>query len=136
MSQRDLPDSVPEAPSQAAGDGATVDRWQPISGDPDLGHPPSAGAPGERPPGEDLDLAIGWDRFEKLILAVSSRVLAIRGIKFRRYGVQGQAQHGIDLAGRDVDGRFVVVQCKDYQVVPCAVSPCASSERQVRWGSS
>ncbi|MFB6576091.1 restriction endonuclease [Streptomyces sp. NPDC056402] len=67
------------------------------------------------PPGEDLDLAIGWDRFEKLILAVASRVLAFRGIKFRRYGVQGQSQHGIDLAGRDADGHFVVIQCKDYR---------------------
>ncbi|MET9433922.1 restriction endonuclease [Streptomyces sp. NPDC006551] len=60
-------------------------------------------------------MAIGWDRFEKLMLAVAGRVLAIRGVRFRRYGVQGQAQHGIDLAGRDPEGQFVVVQCKDYQ---------------------
>ncbi|MFG2775497.1 hypothetical protein [Streptomyces sp. NPDC048350] len=115
MAQYDLPPSAPEATPQAVGDDAAVDRWLPVSGDPDLGHPPSAGASGMRPPGENLDLAIGWDRFEKLMLAVSSRVLAIREIKFRRYGVQGQVQHGIDLAGRDVDGRFVVVQCKDYR---------------------
>ena len=47
----------------------------------------------------DLDLRLGWDRFEKLILAVVRRALGLRGIKFRRYGVQGQAQHGIDLVG-------------------------------------
>ncbi|MET9956777.1 hypothetical protein ABZ135_35245 [Streptomyces sp. NPDC006339] len=115
MAQRNLPPSALEATPQAASDDVAADRWLPVSGDPDLGHPPSTGAPGKRRPGEDLDLAIGWDRFEKLMLAVSSRVLAIRGIKFRRYGVQGQVQHGIDLAGRDVGGRFIVVQCKDYQ---------------------
>jgi hypothetical protein len=49
------------------------------------------------------------------MLAVSRRALGLRGIKFRRYGVQGQAQHGIDLAGREPDGRYTVVQCKDYQ---------------------
>ncbi len=53
----------------------------------------------------DLDLQLGWDRFEKLILAVARRALGLRGIKFRRYGVQGQAQHGIDLAGREPDGQ-------------------------------
>ncbi|WP_326920442.1 hypothetical protein [Actinophytocola sp.] len=68
-----------------------------------------------RPAGEDLDLSIGWDRFEKLMLAVSRRVLGLRGIKVRRYGVRGQAQHGIDLAGREPDGRYTVIQCKDYQ---------------------
>jgi Restriction endonuclease len=63
----------------------------------------------------DLDLRLGWDRFEKLILAVVRRALGLRGIKFRRYGVQGQAQHGIDLAGREPDGQYTVIQCKDYQ---------------------
>ncbi|WP_392872696.1 hypothetical protein [Streptomyces sp. LN499] len=67
------------------------------------------------PHGEDLDLRIGWDRFERLVLDVSSHMLGLRGIKFRRYGVQGQAQHGIDLAGREPDGSYTVVQCKDYQ---------------------
>ncbi len=94
---------------------SAMDRWQPVAADPELRLPPSGGRPGMVPPGEDLDLAIGWERFEKLILAVASRALAIRGIKFRRYGVQGQSQHGIDLAGRDADGHFVVIQCKDYR---------------------
>ncbi|MFI6062429.1 hypothetical protein [Streptomyces sp. NPDC051286] len=115
MAQYDLPRPAPKTTPESAVDGTAADRWLPVSVDPDLSHPPSAGASGNRPPGDDLDLAIGWDRFEKLMLAVSGRVLAIRGIKFRRYGVQGQVQHGIDLAGRDADGRFVVVQCKDYQ---------------------
>lgn len=50
-----------------------------------------------------------------MMLDVASRVLAIRGVKFRRYGVQGQVQHGIDLAGGDPEGQYVVVQCKDYR---------------------
>ncbi|MFE5944862.1 hypothetical protein [Streptomyces sp. NPDC056480] len=115
MAQYDVPPLTSDVTPDSAVEGPAADRWLPVAVDSDLGNPPSGGTPGRRPPGEDLDLAIGWDRFEKLMLAVSSRVLAIRGIKFRRYGVQGQVQHGIDLAGRDVDGRFVVVQCKDYQ---------------------
>ncbi|MFH9728152.1 hypothetical protein ACH4M4_35075 [Streptomyces sp. NPDC017254] len=115
MAQHDFPPLISDGTSQPPADDTAADRWLPVAADPDLGYPPSAGTPGNRPPGEDLDLAIGWDRFEKLMLAVSSHVLAFRGIKFRRYGVQGQVQHGIDLAGRDVEGRFVVVQCKDHQ---------------------
>ncbi|MFC9394595.1 hypothetical protein ACFTWS_15765 [Streptomyces sp. NPDC057027] len=115
MAQHDLPSFASGATSRPAAHDTVADRWLSVAADPDLGHPPSAGVPGNRPLGEDLDLAMGWDRFEKLMLAVSSHVLAIRGIRFRRYGVQGQVQHGIDLAGRDVEGRFVVVQCKDYR---------------------
>ncbi len=66
------------------------------------------------PAGEDLDLSMGWDRFERLVLALFKRTLGARDVKFRRYGTQGQAQHGIDLAGRDPDGSYVVVQCKEY----------------------
>ncbi|WP_406447580.1 hypothetical protein OHB14_50170 [Streptomyces sp. NBC_01613] len=61
-----------------------------------------------------MDLHLGWDRFEKLMLALSRRVLGLRDIRFRRYGVQGQTQHGIDLAGREPTGDYTVVQCKDY----------------------
>ena len=49
------------------------------------------------------------------MLDVVQRVLGLRGVRFRRYGTLGQKQHGIDLAGRDPDGAFVVVQCKDYR---------------------
>ena len=83
--------------------------------DPNLQTPPEPGTPGNAPPGADLALNIGWDRFEKLVLAVAQRVLGLRGLKFRRYGVEGQAQHGIDLAGREPDGSYTVIQCKDVQ---------------------
>lgn len=72
------------------------------------------------PAGEDLDLRMGWDRFEKLVLAVCKRVLGARDVKFRRYGKPGQAQRGIDLAGRDPDGSYVVVQCKEYGTLTAA----------------
>ncbi|MFI8372036.1 hypothetical protein [Streptomyces sp. NPDC085466] len=105
----DQPECTPTAPASG------MARWQSLLDDQELRLPPPGGIPGTRPPGADLDLSIGWDQFEKLVLAVADRVLAIRGIKFRRYGVQGQGQHGIDLAGRDPDGTYVVVQCKDYK---------------------
>ncbi|MFI6396588.1 hypothetical protein ACIBED_00565 [Rhodococcus coprophilus] len=68
-----------------------------------------------RPKGSDLDLGIGWENFEKLMLAVSRNLLALEGIELRRYGTAGQEQHGIDIAGREPDGRYSVVQCKDYR---------------------
>ncbi|WP_327009774.1 hypothetical protein OHA72_22600 [Dactylosporangium sp. NBC_01737] len=49
------------------------------------------------------------------MLDLVQRVLGLRGVRFRRYGRLGQKQHGIDLAGRDPDGAYVVVQCKDYK---------------------
>jgi len=97
----------PEATSDAA--------WEDYLRDPILKSPPEPGAPGRVPPGEDLNLHIGWDRFEKLMLAVCRNVLGLHQVRFRRYGVQGQAQHGIDLAGRAPDGQHTVVQCKDYK---------------------
>ncbi|TCN32162.1 restriction endonuclease [Kribbella orskensis] len=72
------------------------------------------------PVGNDLDLSMGWDRFEQLVLALFKRVQGARDVKFRRYGTQGQAQHGIDLAGRDADGSYVVVQCKEYSRLTAA----------------
>jgi hypothetical protein len=42
-------------------------------------------------------------------------VLGLNQVRFRRYGVAGQAQHGIDLAGRGPDGTYTVVQCKEYE---------------------
>jgi hypothetical protein len=91
------------------------DSWQECRQDPNLTTPPSDGVPGNVPHGEDLSLNIGWDRFEKLVLVTAQRVLGLRGIKFRRYGVEGQAQYGIDLAGREPDGRYTVIQCKDFR---------------------
>lgn len=94
---------------------AVEERWEVCAADPALSTPPSSGHPGHTPLGEDLDLHIGWDRFEKLLVAVCRGVRGLREAKFRRYGVEGQAQHGIDLAGREPDGSYTVVQCKDYQ---------------------
>ncbi|WP_406502319.1 hypothetical protein [Streptomyces sp. NBC_01602] len=96
--------------------GSAAETWTPCAGDTNLRTPPSPGSPARAPHGEDLDLHIGWDRFEKLLLALSRNILGLRDIRFRRYGVQGQEQHGIDLAGREPDGGYTVVQCKDYAV--------------------
>ncbi|MER7007495.1 restriction endonuclease [Dactylosporangium sp. NPDC000555] len=89
--------------------------WAPCATNANLRTPPTPGGPGNCPPGGDLDLHVGWDRFEKLMLDLVQRVLGLRGVRFRRYGTLGQKQHGIDLAGRDPDGAYVVVQCKDYR---------------------
>ncbi|NHE67789.1 hypothetical protein G9U53_26135 [Rhodococcus sp. D-46] len=64
--------------------------------------------------GGDLDLNIGWDRFEKLTFRVSKDLIRIEDVQVYRYGTQGQTQHGIDLAIEEPDGRYSVVQCKDY----------------------
>ena len=96
-------------------DSDSQDPWASCQADPNLRTPPDPGKPGNVSAGEDLVLAIGWDRFEKLVLAIAEHVLGLRGVKFRRYGVEGQTQHGIDLAGREPDGRYTVIQCKDVQ---------------------
>lgn len=80
-----------------------------------INSPPGPGKPGMRPKGDDLDLNIGWERFEKLVLAVSRNLLGIEGIELRRFGTAGQEQYGIDIAGREPDGRYSVIQCKDYR---------------------
>ncbi|MFI7103666.1 restriction endonuclease [Streptomyces sp. NPDC050161] len=92
-----------------------ADPWVAYLLDENLRTPPDPGPPGNTPPAEDLNLHIGWERFEKLVLAVLQRSLGLRGIRFRRYGLHGQRQYGIDLAGREPDGRYTVVQCKDYR---------------------
>ncbi len=108
------------ASDHATATGALEKRWESCTTDPELGAPPSQGSPGNAPTGEDLDLHIGWDRFEKLLVAVCRVVRGLRETKFRRYGVAGQTQHGIDLAGREPDGRYTVVQCKDYRTFTAA----------------
>jgi hypothetical protein len=99
-----------------------------------LNAPVSPAGPPLTPQGEDLDLRMGWDRFEKLVLELAEGSLGLRGTKFRRYGVQGQAQHGIDLAGHDADRNYTVIQCKEYQTfatadLRAAVDDFASGER-------
>jgi Restriction endonuclease len=93
----------------------TNEPWASCVTDANLSTPPTPGEPGNCPPSSDLDLHVGWDRFERLILDLVQRFLGLRGVRFRRYGTPGQKQHGIDLAGRDPEGVFVVVQCKDYR---------------------
>lgn len=88
--------------------------WSSISSDPVLSRPPTPGSPANVPAGDDLRLDIGWDRFEQLLVFVAHHVLGLNTVRFRRYGVGGQAQHGIDLAGRGPDGGYTVVQCKEY----------------------
>jgi len=88
--------------------------WRSISSDPGLSRPPTPGSPGSVPAGENLRLDIGWDRFEQLLVFVAQGVLGLNKVRFRRYGVGGQSQNGIDLAGRRPDGRYTVVQCKEY----------------------
>ena len=91
--------------------------WRSISSDPVLSRPPTPGSSGNVPPGDDLRLDIGWDRFEQLLVFVAQGVLGLNQVRFRRYGVSGQAQHGIDLAGRSPDGAHIVVQCKEYDTL-------------------
>lgn len=89
--------------------------WSDVFGDELLSGPPSPGSPGHIPAGANLSLNIGWARFEHLLVFVAQAVLGLGTVKFRRYGTAGQAQQGIDLAGRRADGTYVVVQCKDYK---------------------
>lgn len=89
--------------------------WQSIVDDPVLSRPPASGSPGNVPTGEDLRLDIGWERFEQLLVHIAGGFLGLNQLRFRRYGTSGQAQQGIDLAGRHPDGRHSVVQCKEYE---------------------
>ncbi|MEU6312866.1 hypothetical protein [Streptomyces sp. NPDC047014] len=106
MPESDAPRTVPTQEAEP---------WEPTASDPVLSTSPEPGTPGNVPPGDDLDLHIGWDRFERLVLSLARGVLGLRGVKFRRYGVQGQPQYGIDLAGREPDGGYTVIQCKEYR---------------------
>ncbi|MGH3696422.1 MAG: hypothetical protein ACRDRX_20925 [Pseudonocardiaceae bacterium] len=117
MAQDDEQTDHPDQPDlvRAKPEDADEPVWVGVAEDAGLASTVEPGTPAMRPAGEDLDLSIGWDRFEKLVLAVSRSALGLRGVKVRRYGVQGQAQHGIDLAGREPDGRYTVIQCKDYE---------------------
>lgn len=102
----------------ASNDGAEVDpspAWLPISADPVLVGAPVSLGPGNVPAGGDLRLDIGWDAFEQLLASIARYALGLNQIRFRRYGVPGQSQHGIDLAGKRPDGSYTVVQCKEVK---------------------
>lgn len=104
---------MPEQPEES--EHPELPAWSPARTDPVLGAEPAAGSPGMQPSGADLDLRLGWERFEQLVHAVARDIDGLREISFRRYGTPGQAQHGIDIVGRRPDGRFVCLQCKQYQ---------------------
>jgi hypothetical protein len=111
--------------------------WRSIFADPVLSRPPTPGSSGDVPVGDDLRLDIGWDRFEQLLVFVAQGVLGLDQVRFRRYGVSGQAQHGIDLAGRCSDGGYTVVQCKEYDTftpadLRAAVAKFATSRPRLR----
>jgi hypothetical protein len=108
---------VDDDPSDAVGSHSVPgdDVWRSISTDAILSRPPTPGPPGDVPPGGDLRLDIGWDRFEQLLVFVAQGILGLNQVRFRRYGVSGQSQYGIDLAGRRPDGTHTVLQCKEYQ---------------------
>ena len=89
--------------------------WDLVSADAFLSRPPVPGSPGNVSAGQDLRLDIGWDRFEQLMTSVAQDIFGLNQVQFRRYGTSGQAQHGIDLAGRGADGAYTVVQCKEYE---------------------
>lgn len=89
--------------------------WELVSADLVLGATPVPIGSGNTARGGDLRLDIGWDRFEQLILKIVQGARGIHGVRYRRYGLAGQAQHGIDLAGMDANGDSEVIQCKDYR---------------------
>jgi hypothetical protein len=111
------PEESASGSRERPGDGA----WRSISTDLVLFGRPAQGTPGNIPPGDDLRLDIGWDRFEQLLVFVAQSALGLNGLQFRRYGVGGQKQHGIDLAGRGPDRTYTVVQCKEYEIFTPAV---------------
>src|SRR4051812_17265674 len=85
-----LSDNAAEPDSTSPVADANDDMWRSVTDDPTLSRPPADGAAGNVPPGEDLRLDIGWDRFEKLMLAVVRARLGVHQVRFRRYGVAGQ----------------------------------------------
>jgi hypothetical protein len=90
-------------------------QWQLIAVDPTLSGPPISLGPANVSAGGNLRLDIGWDAFEQLVSAIATQVLGLNRLRFKRYGVSGQAQHGIDLAGSNADGDFTLIQCKEVR---------------------
>ena len=108
-------ESAETAETGQRSDSADELAWDFVSADALLSRPPVPGSPGNVSAGQDLRLDMGWDRFEQLMTSVAQDILGLNQVQFRRYGTSGQAQHGIDLAGRGADGTYTVVQCKEYE---------------------
>ncbi len=98
-----------------AGSGDVAERWSPIATDATLTAPVRSLGPGNVPRSGDLLLDIGWVAFEQLLVEIARHVLGLNQFSYRRYGTPGQAQDGIDIAGRQPDGSHAVVQCKHVE---------------------
>ncbi len=68
--------ALPAVGAQEVSDGLDA-AWQPISVDAVLSRPPSAGSAGNPPAGGELDLNIGWERFEQLLVYVANEFLGL-----------------------------------------------------------
>lgn len=55
---------------------------------------------------------LSWEDFEKLCLAIVQIDFSINDCEI--YGIKGQAQEGIDIFARQVNGRYSSYQCKRY----------------------
>lgn len=98
-----------------SGSTRSTSQWRPIAADATLAGPVRSIGPGNAPAGGDLPLDLGWGAFEQLIVEIARHVLGLNQFVYRRYGVAGQTQHGVDVAGRQTDGAHAVVQCKHVQ---------------------
>ena len=94
----------------------TDDEWRELDEDDPMRSSPSQ-------PTEPLALnsmttlpfsSMPWEDFESLLATILRDVEALRGF-VRLYGRPGQAQHGLDVLGREVDGLHVAIQCKRQQ---------------------
>lgn len=56
---------------------------------------------------------LSWEDFEKLCLAIVQTDFSINDCEI--YGIKGQAQEGIDIFARQMNGRYSSYQCKRYQ---------------------
>jgi len=56
---------------------------------------------------------LSWENIERLCYRLAHRVDDVEDVQF--YGVNGQAQDGIDLYVRSMDGEYETWQCKRYR---------------------
>ena len=62
--------------------------------------------------------ARSWPDFERILLQYAEHVDGLRSVRI--YGVPGQAQHGIDLYGTDLEGTTVAYQAKSLKTFTAA----------------
>jgi hypothetical protein len=95
-----------------AGSTGSSNPWKSIAADATLAGPIRSVGAGNAPAGGDLSLDIGWVAFEQLVVEIARHVLGLNQFLYRRYGTAGQAQYGVDIAGRQPDETHAVLQCK------------------------